>query len=118
MARSPGWAVGTCLGAETETAATHQPETWPAVDVLVVRWRTGGDCCGRSGQQVSREPKCLMAERYGRLGGMAVQAMVGPLMGKVESAWVDRIIERLGGRRVDYEFADLKVRRHARRSGR
>ena len=57
---------------------------------------------GRQGANV------LLVERYGRLGGMAVQAMVGPLMGKVKSEWVDRIVEALDGRRVDYEFADLK----------
>jgi hypothetical protein len=39
---------------------------------------------------------------------MAVQAMVGPLMGDVESTWVKQIIDGLGGRKVDYEFADLK----------
>jgi len=95
-----------CLGAEAETAATHQPETWPAVDVLVCGGGPAGIAAAlAAGKQGA---KVLLAERYGRLGGMAVQAMVGPLMGKVESAWVDRIIERLGGRRVDYEFADLK----------
>lgn len=52
--------------------------------------------------------KVLLAERFGRLGGMAVRAMVGPLMGHVESRWVDQIVERFGGRKVDYEFADLK----------
>jgi hypothetical protein len=52
--------------------------------------------------------KTLLVERYGRLGGMAVQAMVGPLMGNVRSAWVDGILEHIGGRRVDYEFIDLK----------
>ena len=34
--------------------------------------------------------------------------MVGPLMGNVRSAWVDGILEHIGGRRVDYEFIDLK----------
>ncbi|MBN2294646.1 MAG: FAD-dependent oxidoreductase, partial [Pirellulales bacterium] len=52
--------------------------------------------------------KVLLVERYGRLGGMAVQAMVGPLMGKVRSVQVDEILGYLGGRRVDYEFIDLK----------
>jgi hypothetical protein len=52
--------------------------------------------------------KTLLVERYGRVGGMAVQAMVGPLMGNVRSAWVDEILQRIGGRRVDYEFLDLK----------
>ncbi|MBI5395536.1 MAG: hypothetical protein HZB20_09145 [Chloroflexi bacterium] len=36
-------------------------------------------------------------ERYGRHGGMAVQAMVGPLMGNVRSAVMDEILQHIGG---------------------
>lgn len=101
-----GLSGSACLGAETEPMASRQPETWPTVDVLVCGGGPAGIAAAlAAGKQGA---KVLIAERYGRLGGMAVQAMVGPLMGKVESAWVDQIIERLGGRRVDYEFADLK----------
>ena len=39
---------------------------------------------------------------------MAVQAMVGPLAGEVESTWVDKILEHIGGRNVDYEYIDLR----------
>jgi hypothetical protein len=52
--------------------------------------------------------RTLLVERYGRLGGMAVQAMVAPLMGSVKSAWVELILERIGGRHFDFEFVDLK----------
>ncbi len=95
-----------CQGAETEPAAHLHAEVWPAVDVLVCGGGPAGIAAalmaGRQGAKV------LLAERFGRLGGMAVQAMVGPLMGHVESRWVDQIVQRLGGRKVDYEFADLK----------
>ena len=101
-----GLAVPPCLAAEPDPATTRKTEIWPAVDVLVCGGGPAGIAAammaGRQGARV------LLAERYGRLGGMAVQAMVGPLMGDVESTWVKQIIDGLGGRKVDYEFADLK----------
>ncbi len=51
--------------------------------------------------------RVLLVERYGRLGGMAVNAMVSPIMGNVKSPVVDEIIRYLGGRRISYESADL-----------
>ncbi len=52
--------------------------------------------------------KVLLIERYGRLGGMAVQAMVNPLMGRVEKpAFSNVIIDQLG-KHVDFEALDLK----------
>ena len=76
------------------------------VDVLVCGGGPAGIAAALMSARAGR--KTLLVERFGRLGGMAVHAMVGPLMGAVESAWVDRILERIGGRRVDYEFVDLK----------
>lgn len=101
-----GLGGGSCLGAEHAPAVSKKAEAWPAVDVLVC----GGGPAGIAAAMVAGQQgaKVLLVERYGRLGGMAVQAMVGPLMGHVESTWVDRIVEGLGGRQVDYEFADLK----------
>ncbi len=81
------------------------PEIAP-VEVLVCGGGPAGIAAALMAARLGR--KTLLVERYGRLGGMAVQALVGPLMGDVESAWVDDILKRLGGRRVDYEFIDVK----------
>lgn len=56
--------------------------------------------------------KTLLVERYGRLGGMAVHALVGPLMGRAKSPLVDEVLKRIGGRqpdpdRLDLEYADM-----------
>ena len=80
-----------------------------------MRRRAGGHCRGADGGAPGG--KTLLVERYGRLGGMAVQAMVGPLMGNVRSAWVDEILEHIGGRRVDYEFIDLKYAELLQKAG-
>lgn len=56
----------------------------------------------RAGAQV------LLVERYGRLGGMAVQARVGPLMGRSASPFVREVLKRIGGARVDPERLDLQ----------
>jgi len=77
-----------------------------AVDVLVCG---GGPAGIAAGLMAARQgSRTLLVERYGRLGGMAVQALVGPLMGSVQSVWVDGILEHLGGRKVDYEFVDIR----------
>ncbi|NLS90793.1 MAG: FAD-dependent oxidoreductase [Planctomycetaceae bacterium] len=101
-----GLGSASCVGAEAEPEPIKKSAVWLAVDVLVC----GGGPAGIAAAMMAgrQGAKVLLVERYGRLGGMAVQAMVGPLMGNVESVWVDRIVEGLGGRRVDYEFADLK----------
>ena len=91
---------------ESDPAQTGKPGTWPDVDVLVC----GGGPAGIAAAMMAARAgaKTLLVERYGRLGGMAVQAMVGPLMGDVRSVWVDQILRHIGGRRVDYEQIDLK----------
>jgi FAD dependent oxidoreductase len=109
-----GMALGTVAGlagrqgraaAAADAAVPNARELEP-VDVLVCGGGPAGIAAAMMAARQGR--KTLLVERYGRLGGMAVQAMVGPLMGRVQSAWVDRIIERIGGRAVDYEFIDLK----------
>jgi hypothetical protein len=57
----------------------------------------------RTGAQV------LLVERYGRLGGMAIQAMVGPFMGSVSSPFVEEVMSRLGGRAVDWNRLDVDL---------
>lgn len=93
------------LGAgEVFAASSRNAEVWPAVDVLVC----GGGPAGVAAAWMAARAGCktLLVERHGRIGGMAVQAMVGPLMGDVRSDLVDRILRHIGGRRVDYEFLD------------
>jgi hypothetical protein len=106
------WGATATLGAPLGYAAgnTQTPATaagqWPPVDVLIC----GGGPAGIAAALMAARcgAKTLLVERYGRLGGMAVQAMVGPLMGNVRSEWVDGILAHIGGRRVDYERLDLK----------
>ncbi|MBS1372344.1 MAG: FAD-dependent oxidoreductase [Lentisphaeria bacterium] len=62
--------------------------------------------------------KTLLLERGGRLGGTAVQSVVGPLMGQVDSLVTEQVLERIGGhcvdfRRVDIELYDLLAERGA-----
>lgn len=109
-----GAALGALTGLGTEhaadaadvPAASLTPRETLSVDVLVC----GGGPAGIAAAMMAGRQGCktLLVERYGRLGGMAVQALVGPLMGSVESALVDEIVARVGGRKVDYEFIDLK----------
>jgi len=109
--------LGTPLGlaAENESRWTRKPERWPAVDVLVCGGGPAGIAAALMSARAGR--KTLLVERYGRLGGMAVQAMVGPLMGNVQSAVVNEILEHIGGRKVDYEFVDLRYADLLRKAG-
>lgn len=50
----------------------------------------------------------LLVERYGRMGGMAVQARVGPLMGSSDSPFVREVLHRIGGATFDPEILDLQ----------
>ncbi|MCX7008669.1 MAG: FAD-dependent oxidoreductase [Kiritimatiellaeota bacterium] len=100
------WAAPTALATEREAARTQPAEQWPAVDVLVIGGGPAGIAAALMAARAGR--KTLLVERSGRLGGMAVQALVGPLMGNVRSKLVDEILEHIGGRKVDYEFVDLK----------
>lgn len=83
-------------------------------DVIAV----GGGPAGIGAAYAAAEcgAKVLLLERSGRLGGTAVQSVVGPLMGGVESRIVTEILARLGGccvdfRRMDIELFDLLAER-------
>ena len=92
-----------CAAGEPTTGA---PQELAPVDVLVC----GGGPAGIAAAMMAARQgaNTLLVERYGRLGGMAVNALVGPLLGRVESAWVDSILDHIGGRNADREFLDLR----------
>lgn len=105
MGAAAAFAGWPCAEAASNGLPDKRGQDSMAVDVLVC----GGGPAGIAAAMMAARQGCttLLVERYGRLGGMAVQALVGPLMGRVQSAWVDRIVDRIGGRNVDYEFIDL-----------
>lgn len=105
------FAPAPCPAATPATKASP----WPAVDVLICGGGPAGIAAAMMAARAGR--KTLLVERYGRLGGMAVQAMVGPLMGRVESTHVDAILELIGGRNVDYEFIDVQYADLLERAG-
>lgn len=88
--------------------AAYQTPPLPSrsVEVLVCGGGPSGVAAAiaaaRQGVQV------LLVERYGRLGGMAVHGLVGPLMGHVESPLVDEVLRQIGGRQVDANRLDLE----------
>lgn len=88
------------LGAGRSTETTHSTE------VLVVGGGPAGMAAATMAAWLGR--KVLLVERYGRMGGMAVQAMVGPLMGSVNSKFADEVLQRIGGRHFDSERLDLQ----------
>jgi hypothetical protein len=52
--------------------------------------------------------RTLLIERYGRVGGMGVQALVGPLMGNAESKFMEEVLSHIGGRKANKEILDIK----------
>ncbi len=111
----------------TGVDGTEKEPPHEAVEVVVCGGGPAGIAAAWTAARLGR--RVLLVERYGRLGGMAVQGMVGPLMGSVQSAWVDELLDRIGGaepgvgdaadyrygasqsggrRTVDFEFIDLK----------
>jgi hypothetical protein len=99
-------ASGLIAAADSAASGDRRSETVHETEVLVC----GGGPAGMAAATVAARQgrKVLLVERYGRLGGMAVQAMVGPLMGSATSAFVDEVLHRIGGRRFDNERLDLQ----------
>lgn len=56
-----------------------------------------------------RGAKTLLLERGGRLGGTAVQSLVGPLMGGAACRPGEAIVARLGGRTADFLSMDITL---------
>ncbi|MDQ0288281.1 FAD-dependent oxidoreductase [Oligosphaera ethanolica] len=74
-------------------------------DVLVCGGGPAG--IGAAYGAASAGARTLLLEGSGRLGGMAVQAMVGPFMGGVRSRVVDAVMAAVGGRTIDFCQLDL-----------
>jgi ribulose 1,5-bisphosphate synthetase/thiazole synthase len=64
-----------------------------------------------------QKAKVLLIERYGRLGGMAVQARVSPLMGNVKSDFVDEVLKHIGGRKPNLEQLDIQYAAMVQKAG-
>lgn len=76
-------------------------------DVIVCGGGPAG--IGAAYSAASAGARTLLLEASGRLGGMAVQAMVGPFMGGVKSRVVDAVMAALGGRTIDFCQLDLQL---------
>lgn len=86
-----------------------------AVDVLVCG---GGPSGMAAAVNAARQGvKVLLVERYGRLGGMAANAIVGPIMGTVKSKFVDEVERYFGGEMADFEKIDIQYAELVQRAG-
>ena len=94
-------------GEEPEQRAGSRPNQKYKTDVLICGGGPAG--VGAATMAARLGAKVLLVERYGRLGGMAVQAIVGPLLGRVEGPPLAReIVRRIGGTRFDAARLDLQ----------
>lgn len=76
------------------------------VDVLICG---GGPSGMAAAVNAARQgAKVLLVERYGRLGGMAANAIVGPIMGEVKSKFVEEVEKYFGGDMADFEKIDMQ----------
>ncbi|MDR1486240.1 MAG: FAD-dependent oxidoreductase [Planctomycetaceae bacterium] len=74
-------------------------------EVLVCGGGPAGFAAAANAARLGR--KTLILERYGRLGGMGVNARVWPLMGGVKSPFVKEVHAKIGGNNFDPERVDL-----------
>lgn len=93
----------------TAGAAPQKEAAAPEYDVIVCGGGPAG--IGAGYMAAKRGAKTLVIERSGRLGGMAISAMVSPFSVATFSPTVEKICRRVGfiGRSVDFDMADVKV---------
>lgn len=99
-------------------------QTTPAVSVGEAEMKTDVLVCGGGPAGVAaaclaarQGVRVLLLERYGRLGGMAVQGLVGPLMGRCDSPFLKEVIQHIGGHQYDPNCLDLQYAELVQKSG-
>ncbi len=115
----------TLIGMSGLSAAADSPKTkHTAPRKCVEKCQTSVLVCGGGPAGVAAATmaarggaRVLLVERYGRLGGMAVQGMVGPLMGNSNSVFLKEMIDRLGKSLLYYEKLDLEYATMVQESG-
>lgn len=99
-------------------------QTAPAVSIVEAELQTDILVCGGGPAGVAaaclaarQNAKVLLLERYGRLGGMAVQGLVGPLLGNCDSPFLKEVIKHIGGHHYDPNRLDLQYAELVQKSG-
>ena len=106
LGRGGPLALGIAAAGRSAAAPSGTAERTLGCDVLVCG---GGPAGVAAATMAARQGvRVLLVERYGRLGGMAVHALVGPLMGRSESPFVGEVLKRIGGVHASPETLDLE----------
>ncbi|MHB8898337.1 MAG: FAD-dependent oxidoreductase, partial [Thermoguttaceae bacterium] len=108
---STGLSAAAAVAAGPSVAAAAAPQAGrDAADLTADVLVCGGGPAGMAAAVMAARggAKVLLVERYGRLGGMGVHGRVAPLMGHSKSPFVDEILERIGGVKIDPDRLDLQ----------
>ena len=102
-------------GVPAETAARAETASRCESDVLVCG---GGPSGMAAAANAARQgARVILLERWGRLGGMAVSGLVGPLMGGVKSPLVEEVMRRTSAPKVDPNLLDIEHAEIVREAG-